>query len=107
MDLARLGQDEAERPGIAGQQPAVLDQGAVDQPPLQDVLRRLQPRSRETVDTRRARLQVARKSLGGAPVYQAADFRFAFTSLILFLASGLVATLALTPSLRRIRQAAL
>lgn len=43
----------------------------------------------------------------GAPVYQAADFRFAFTALILFLVSGLAAALALSASLRRFRQATL
>ena len=43
--------------------------------------------------------------LEGAPVYDAEAYRFAFTVMILFLASGLVAALALGRSLRRLRQA--
>ena len=40
-----------------------------------------------------------------ARVYDAEAYRFAFTVMILFLASGLVAALALGRSLRRLRQA--
>ncbi|MEN8198259.1 MAG: hypothetical protein ABFS30_17420, partial [Pseudomonadota bacterium] len=58
VDVAGLGQNQIQPSRIAGDQPAVLEQGLVNQSPLQHILRRLEAGARKIMDTGRPGLQI-------------------------------------------------
>jgi len=82
MDVAGLGHDQVQPARITGDQPAVLDQCSVDQPALYDVLRRLQPGARKTMDAGRSLLQVLLQPVDGAAVFPDIDSLVAFLAKI-------------------------